>query len=94
MSKINVTRTVDVEHWTLLRIVKYVESLGLELKDVTISKATIPCYDNEYQVIAIEYKELETDEEYVKRIEQNAAFKQSAIDREKAEYERLRKKYG
>lgn len=94
MTKKRVTRTIDIEDWSLSRIVEHVESLGLSINDVNITTKTMDDYFEEYKVAVVEYQELETDEEYAKRFDEDRAYRLSSIDREKQEYERLKKKYG
>jgi hypothetical protein len=94
MTKRYISRHIDIDQWSLKRILQHVEELKLDLDQVTISKKTEYEYDSEYQVPCLEYRELETDEEYIKRIDEELKYKQSAQDRQRAEYERLKKIYG
>lgn len=94
MTKQRVTRTIDVEDWSLARIINHVESLGLSVNDVNITTKAVSEYFEEYKIAVAEYLELETDEEYEKRIKEEQAYRLSVADREKQEYERLKKKYG
>lgn len=94
MTKYYVNRQINIDQWSLKRILQYVEELKLDLDQVTISKKTEYEYDSEYKVPCLEYRELETDEEYIKRIDEELKYKQSAQDRQRAEYERLKKIYG
>ena len=86
MTRRYISRHIDIDQWSLKRILQHVEELKLDLDQVTISKKTEYEYDSEYQVPCLEYRELETDEEL--------KYKQSAQDRQRAEYERLKKIYG
>ena len=94
MTKRYISRHIDIDQWSSKRILQHVEELKLDLDQVTISKKTEYEYDSEYQVPCLEYRELETDEEYIKRIDEELKYKQSAQDRQRAEYERLKKIYG
>lgn len=94
MTRRYISRHIDIDQWSLKRILQHVEELKLDLDQVTISKKTEYEYDSEYQVPCLEYRELETDEEYIKRIDEELKYKQSAQDRQRAEYERLKKIYG
>ena len=94
MTKRYISRHIDIDQWSLKRTLQHVEELKLDLDQVTISKKTEYEYDSEYQVPCLEYRELETDEEYIKRIDEELKYKQSAQDRQRAEYERLKKIYG
>ena len=94
MNKLYITKYVNIQDWSLKRVLQYIKELDLDLDQVIISKKTEHEYDSEYQVPCLEYRELETDEEYIKRINEELKYKQSAQDRQKAEYERLKKIYG
>ena len=94
MTRRYISRHIDIDQWSHKRILQHVEELKLDLDQVTISKKTEYEYDSEYQVPCLEYRELETDEEYIKRIDEELKYKQSAQDRQRAEYERLKKIYG
>ena len=94
MTRRYISRHIDIDQWSLKRILQHEEELKLDLDQVTISKKTEYEYDSEYQVPCLEYRELETDEEYIKRIDEELKYKQSAQDRQRAEYERLKKIYG
>ena len=94
MTRRYISRHIDIDQWSLKRILQHVEELKLDLDQVTISKKTEYEYDSEYQVPCLEYRELETDEEYIKRIDEELKYKQSAQDCQRAEYERLKKIYG
>ena len=94
MTRRYISRHIDIDQCSLKRILQHVEELKLDLDQVTISKKTEYEYDSEYQVPCLEYRELETDEEYIKRIDEELKYKQSAQDRQRAEYERLKKIYG
>lgn len=93
MTKKTVDRSINIEDWTLDEVLLQVKELNLELKDVTITKRVEYEYDSEYQVPCLTYRDLETDNEYHDRLDKEATFKQSAINRELAEYERLKKKW-
>lgn len=94
MTKKNVTRTVDIEYWTIDRIINHIQELGLKLTEVSIDTRTEYYYDSDNKIPVLSYLEIETDEEYEKRIKEEQAFRLSAVNREKQEYERLKKKYG
>ena len=94
MNKLYITKYVNIEDWSLKRVLQYIRELNLDLDQVIISKKTEYEYDSEYQVPCLEYRELETDEEYIKRIDEELKYKQSAQDCQRAEYERLKKIYG
>lgn len=94
MNKLYITKYVNIEDWSFKRVLQYIKELDLDLDQVIISKKTEYEYDSEYQVPCLEYRELETDEEYTKRINEELKYKQSAHDRQRAEYERLKKIYG
>ena len=94
MTRRYISRHIDIDHWSLKRVLQYIRELNLDLDQVIISKKTEYEYDSEYQVPCLEYRELETDEEYIKRIDEELKYKQSAQDRQRAEYERLKKIYG
>lgn len=94
MTKQIVIRTCDVEDWSLDRVIDYIKQLGYSTSEITIGLRTDDDGMYDYKVPVIQYRELETDEEYDKRIKQEQAFRLSAVDREKQEYERLKKKYG
>ena len=94
MTRRYISRHIDIDQWSLKRVLQYIRELNLDLDQVIISKKTEYEYDSEYQVPCLEYRELETDEEYIKRIDEELKYKQSAQDRQRAEYERLKKIYG
>lgn len=94
MTKKNVTRTVDIEYWTIDRIINHIQELGLKPTEVSIDTRTEYYYDSDNKIPVLSYLEIETDEEYEKRIKEEQAFRLSAVNREKQEYERLKKKYG
>lgn len=94
MNKLYITKYVNIEDWSFKRVLQYIKELNLDLDQVIISKKTEYEYDSEYQVPCLEYRELETDEEYIKRIDEELKYKQSAQDCQRAEYERLKKIYG
>ena len=94
MTRRYISRHIDIDQWSLKRILQHVEELKLDLDQVTISKKTEYEYDSEYEVPCLIYSDLETDNEYHDRLDKEATFKQSAINRELVDYERLSKKYG
>ena len=96
MNKIYKVRTVNIEDWDLNRVVNYVKSKGLFLKDVTITnleQRDTYDYGSSSYFPALEYRELETDDEYNKRIEDIQDSIKASEEREKREYQRLKEKY-
>lgn len=94
MTKKLVTRTIDIQGWSLDSVIAHIDQLGLTTSEVDIELRTEYDYNSEYKVPVATYQELETDEEYTKRFDEERAFKVSAVEREKQEYLRLKKKYG
>lgn len=96
MTKIYKFCTVNIEDWDLNRVVDYVKSKGLQFKDVTFTKleqSDMYDYGSPSYFPALEYRELETDDEYNKRIEDIQDSIKASEEREKREYQRLKEKY-
>lgn len=76
----------------LQSIIEQVKELGLEPKQVELRLEYSDEWSDE-KSIHLSYSELETDEEYTKRIAREAEQQIRQAEDEKLQYERLRKKF-
>lgn len=76
----------------LQSIIEQVKELGLEPKQVELRLEYSDEWSDE-KSIHLSYSELETDEEYTKRIAREAEQQSRQAEDEKLQYERLRKKF-
>lgn len=95
MQKIKVKRllkTVDFEYFTVADVIKELKQIVKQYPDATFYTHSYEYSYEEY--LAIFYMEDETDIEYEKRIASENKLREYQDAREKAEFERLKKKFG
>ena len=93
MTKRYVQREQEVEYKTVERIVEIISQLNLDPAKVTIEALDKGTFDTSYQACLV-YSELETDEEYYKRLGEDARYKSINESHEREMYEKLKQKYG
>lgn len=78
---------------TLAEAIEYANNLGIPLTEISIVSFEEYGWDYAERVSGLEYRRLETDEEYNKRLKYEKEQEEAREKRELAEYERLSKKY-
>lgn len=90
--------TMDWDGYTLDEIVARIEEIrkdyGDKFKDIRLDKDWVNDYDGERIVWKFVGKRMETDEEYNTRIENIKRREAEQTERDRAEYERLKAKFG
>ena len=81
-----------IEYRTLEEVLELVKSLGLSHTQVTFHTEDIGEFSECYNA-HISFSRLETDAEYAARLDHEQKYKQNVEQREREEYERLRKKF-
>lgn len=93
MSKKYVEQRVHFHMRSLAEAVQLANQLNILLDEIDIISFLDSCWDCSERVSGLEYKRLETDEEYTKRLEIERTQQEEREKRELAEYERLSRKY-
>jgi hypothetical protein len=70
-----------------------------DTKNITLDDITFECdiehdYGDTYAKAFLEYNELETDKEYDERVKKETAWAEQQAERERQQYEQLKKKFG
>jgi hypothetical protein len=71
-----------------------------DTKNITLDDITFECdtyyeySDTPYARAFLEYNELETDKEYDERVKKETAWAEQQAERERQQYEQLKKKFG
>lgn len=93
MTKKYVYQQVHFSRRSLAEAVDLAKHLNIPLNEIDIISFEEYGWDYSERVSGLEYKRLESDEEYAKRLETEKAQQEAREKRELAEYERLSKKY-